>query len=98
MLEQTDEPANPEVLDDIEETPPQRGLENNPGKDGHTFNDTHPYFPAKCSQCFAYKKSGFKNRMKNLFSNKAKDCYNCPYIKACITRKTSDYKKLKTEQ
>lgn len=85
MLEQTDEPANPEVLEDVEEIKPQRGLENNPGKDGHTFNDTHPYFPAKCSQCFAYKKSGFKNRMKHLFANKTKDCYNCPYIDGCIT-------------
>lgn len=80
MLEQTDEPANPEVLEDVEEIKPQRGLENNPGKDGHTFNDTHPYFPAKCSQCFAYKKSGFKNRMKHLFANKAKECYNCCLI------------------
>lgn len=86
MLEQTDEPANPEVLEDVENIKPQRGLENNPGKDGHTFNDTHPYFPAKCSQCFAYKKSGFKNRMKNLFANKAKDCYNCPYIDGCLHR------------
>lgn len=84
MLEQTDEPANPEVLENVEDINPQRGLENNPGKDGHTFNDTHPYFPAKCSQCFAYKKSGFKNRMKNLFANKAKDCYNCPYIDGCL--------------
>ena len=84
MLEQTDEPANPEVLEDVEEIKPQRGLENNPGKDGHTFHDTHPYFPAKCSQCFAYKKSGFKNRMKYLFANKTKDCYNCPYIDRCI--------------
>lgn len=24
---------------------PQPGLDNNPGKDGHIFNDTHPYFP-----------------------------------------------------
>ena len=80
MLEQTDEPANPGVLEDVEDIKPQRGLENNPGKDGHTFNDTHPYFPAKCSQCFAYKKSGFKNRMKNLFANKAKECYNCCLI------------------
>ena len=35
-LEQTDEPVT--MPDDLEPTPPQRGLENNPGKDGHTFN------------------------------------------------------------
>lgn len=90
MLEQTDEPANPEVLEDMEDIKPQRGLENNPGKDGHTFNDTHPYFPAKCSQCFAYKKSGFKNRMKHLFANKAKDCYNCPYVDECMELAKND--------
>ena len=83
-LEQTDEPANPEVLDDIEETSPQRGLENNPGKDGHTFNDTHPYFPKNCSQCPAYRKSGIKNRLLTLFENRKKDCYNCPFIDGCL--------------
>lgn len=86
MLEQTDEPANPEVLDDIEDTPPQRGLENNPGKDGHTFSDTHPYFPKNCSQCPAYRRSGIKNRLLTLFENRKKDCYNCPFIDGCLHR------------
>lgn len=86
MLEQTDEPANPEVLDGIEDTPPQRGLENNPGKDGHTFSDTHPYFPKNCSQCPAYRRSGIKNRLLTLFENRKKDCYNCPFINGCIDR------------
>ena len=84
MLEQTDEPANPEVLDGIEDTPPQRGLENNPGKDGHTFNDTHPYFPKNCSSCPVYHKSGIKNRLLTLFENRKKDCYNCPFIDGCL--------------
>ena len=53
-LEATDEPVN--RPDDMEPTKPQRGLENNPGKDGHTFSDKHPYFPSDCSHCFAYKK------------------------------------------
>lgn len=86
ILEQTDEPANPEVLEDIEDTPPQRGLENNPGKDGHTFNDTHPYFPKNCSSCPVYHKSGIKNRLLTLFENRKKDCYNCPFIDGCIDR------------
>ena len=86
MLEQTDEPANPEVLDGIEDTPPQRGLENNPGKDGHTFSDNHPYYPGKCSQCFAYRNSGIKNSLIGIFKNRAKDCYNCPFINGCIDR------------
>ena len=43
-LEQTDEPATPELKGEFDEERPQRGLENNTGRDGHTFNDTHPYF------------------------------------------------------
>ena len=86
MLEQTDEPANPEVLDGIEDTPPQRGLENNPGKDGHTFSDTHPYFPKNCAQCPAYRRSGIKNRLLTLFENRKKDCYNCPFIDGYLHR------------
>lgn len=83
MLEQTDEPANPEVLDEIDATPAHRGLENNPGKDGHLFNDTHPYFPANCKSCTFYK-PGFKDRLKYIFNNRAKDCYDCPYLKGCL--------------
>ena len=77
-LEATDEPVN--RPDDMEPTNPQRGLENNPGKDGHTFSDNHPYFPSDCSRCFAYKKGGFSNRLKALFLNREKDCYSCPLI------------------
>lgn len=81
-LEATDEPVvRPAGL---EPTQPQRGLENNPGKDGHTFSDKHPYFPSDCSHCFAYKKGGFTNRLKAFFLNREKDCYNCPFINSCI--------------
>lgn len=75
-LEQTDEPVT--MPDDLEPTPPQRGLENNPGKDGHTFNDTHPYFPKDCSSCFANR--GFKNKLKGFFLNQEKNCHSCPLI------------------
>ena len=81
-LEQTGEPVT--MPDDLEPTPPQRGLEDNPGKDGHTFNDTPPYFPKDCSSCFAYRHSGLTNRLKVLFLNKEKDCYNCPFIDGCL--------------
>ena len=86
-LEATDEPVN--RPDDMEPTKPQRGLENNPGKDGHTFSDKHPYFPSDCSHCFAYKKGGFRNSIKALFLNREKDCYNCPFINGCIERPTA---------
>ena len=78
-LEATDEPVVRPA--DMETTTPQKGLENNPGKDGHIFNDTHPYFPEKCSHCFA-KKGGFKNKLKDFFlnANQQKDCHNCKFI------------------
>lgn len=81
-LEATDEPVVRPA--ELEPTQPQRGLENNPGKDGHTFSDKHPYFPSDCSHCFAYKKGGFTNRLKALFMNREKDCYNCPFIDGCL--------------
>ena len=79
-LEQTDDPVNrPADLDGVD--PPQRGLENNPGKDGHTFSDNHPYYPASCSVC-PFNKGSFKNRLLSSFSNhkKGKDCNNCPKV------------------
>ena len=69
-LEATDDPVNRPA--DMDAPLPQKGLENNPGKDGHTFNDTHPYFPDKCSQCSFYK-PGVKGRITTLFMNRKKD-------------------------
>lgn len=80
-LESTDDPASPDdILDDLPIKPAQRGLENNPGKDGKMFNDTHPYFPKSCNQCSFYKNRGFKNKVKTWFSNHEKDCYNCSFF------------------
>jgi hypothetical protein len=80
-LESTDDPASPDdVLDDLPIEPAQRGLENNPGKDGKMFNDTHPYFPKNCNQCSFYKDRGLKNKVKTWFSNHEKDCYNCSFF------------------
>ena len=79
-LEQTDDPVNrPADLDDYVDKP-QRGLVNNPGKDGHTFSDNHPYFPESCSTC-PYNK-GFKNKLKTFFRNesKKKHCFKCNKI------------------
>ena len=89
-LEATDEPVVRPA--DLEPTQPQRGLENNSGKDGHTFSDKHPYFPSDCSHCFAYKKGGITNRLKALFLNREKDCYNCPFIDGCIGREVENKK------
>ena len=80
-LEATDEPASPDdLVEDMPAPQLQRGLDNNPGKDGHLINDTHPYFPESCARCPYYKPRGVKNRLKAAFSNHKKDCFNCPYI------------------
>lgn len=85
-LEQTDEPATPELKAEFYGLRPQRGLENNTGRDGHTFSDNHPYFPESCAKCGFYRKANIKNRILGGFTNRQKDCYNCPYIDGCIDR------------
>ena len=90
-LEQTDDPVNrPDDIDGVD--PPQRGLENNPGKDGHTFSDNHPYFPDGCSSCPFNK--GFKNRLKTVFSNASnkKHCFNCSKIDKAMSKAHDDIK------
>ena len=42
-LEQTDEDVNDKVIKDFYPVPMQPGLDNNPGKDGKLFSDSHPY-------------------------------------------------------
>lgn len=43
-LMQTDEPANDSAIRKFYPVPQQPGLDNNPGKDGHIFSETHPYY------------------------------------------------------
>ena len=94
-LEQTDDPPTPELKAEFSAEVPQPGLTNNPGKDGHTFSQDHPYFPKSCAACGFYKKASIKNRLLPAFLNiRAKDCYNCPYINGCISRMSSDGFKL----
>lgn len=42
-LKQTDETANDDMVKDLYPVPKQPGLDNNPGKDGKLFADSHPY-------------------------------------------------------
>ena len=94
-LEQTDDPPTPELKAEFAGEAPQPGLTNNPGKDGHTFSQDHPYFPKSCASCGFYKKASIKNHLLPAFLNiRAKDCYNCPYINGCISRMSSDGFKL----
>lgn len=91
-LTSTDEPCTATLLNDALSNP-QPGLDSNPGTDGAVFAQSHPYFPKSCSSCSFYK-PGFRDKLSHLFNNKAKDCYNCPYINACISRMSSDGFKL----
>lgn len=81
-LEQTDDPATPELKAEFSGEAPQPGLTNNPGKDGHTFSQDHPYFPKSCSSCPFNK--GMKNRLMKVFRNEEKHCYNCSKINHAI--------------
>lgn len=81
-LEQTDDPATPELKAEFAGEAPQPGLTNNPGKDGHTFSQDHPYFPKSCSSCPFNK--GMKNRLMKVFRNEEKHCYNCSKINHAI--------------
>lgn len=94
-LEQNDDPVVPPPSDGSDsDATPHRGLENNPGKDGHIFNDTHPYFPKSCSECFANKGGSLKNRLKLLFRNQEKDCHHCTYIDNRMEKAATKIKRL----
>ena len=58
-LEQTDDPANDGVIRDFYPVPQQPGLDNNPGKDGKIFSDSHPYISKALK--------GAKNAVKRFF-------------------------------
>ena len=79
-LEATDEhPTAPPKGFELRGNGPQPGLNENPGKTGRLFAQSHPYFPQTCAQCAFYQggiASGFKNQEK--------DCQNCPFIQGCI--------------
>ena len=70
-------------LDDPDSAPVSPGLGGNPARTGQVFSDDHPYFPKDCAHCGFYS-AGVKNRLASLFYDRKKDCYNCPYIRACI--------------
>ena len=86
-LTSTDEPTTPVPSVAVSQQPkntPQRGLENNPGKDAAVFSDKHPYFPKSCNACPFYK-PGFKARLRHLVQNRKKNCMgNCSYVNSAM--------------
>ena len=77
-LEQTDEPANPDVLSHIPDVKAQKGLAANPGKTGEMFDRKHPYYEQKCSKCWINKNKSFKNAL-----TPSGNCNNCPLANEC---------------
>lgn len=93
-LEATDDDTTP-VPDDeaIRLSPPQKGLESNPGKTAQLFDQSHPFFPDSCASCPF--NSGLKNSLATFFGKKQKDCCNCSKINAAIPQQDADGFKLK---
>lgn len=54
---------------------PQAGLNENPGKTGELFAQSHPYFPQTCAQCAFYQ-----GGIVNGFKNQEKDCLRCQWV------------------
>ena len=78
-LEATDDPVRGKhVIDDGDQPEPDRGLDNNPGKDARLFSDTHPFMPNSCAACtLPGKKGSFINHLTGFSNAGKKDCYNC---------------------
>lgn len=85
-LEQTDEPANPDVLSHIPDVKAQKGLASNPGKTGEMFDRSHPYYEQKCSKCWVNKNKSFKDVVTI-----SENCNKCPYMDNCIDNQKKDY-------
>jgi len=79
-LEATDDPVHgASVIEEKDQPAPDKGLDNNPGKDARLFSDTHPYNPPSCAACtLPGKKVLFNNILSGFFNTGGKkDCYNC---------------------
>lgn len=85
-LEQTDEPANPDVLSHIPDVKAQKGLAANPGKTGEMFDRSHPYYEQKCSKCWVKKNKSFMDVI-----TLSENCNKCPYMDNCVEKQKQDY-------
>lgn len=85
-LEATDEPITPLPTDaEIRGDQPQRGLENNPGKDGQLFSKKHPYFPKNSLECGVNNKKGIiTNWLRGWFNSGKMNCGGCKGLKKAI--------------
>ncbi len=92
-LEQTDEPANPDVLSHIPDVKAQKGLAANPGKTGEMFDRNHPYYEKKCSSCWVNKNKSFKDAI-----TPSGNCNKCPLMNSCTEKARMEHDKLLAER
>ncbi|MEG1766352.1 MAG: phage minor head protein [Muribaculaceae bacterium] len=90
-LEQTDK--DPTIAPKADSASiPQPGLDNNPGRDGKLFNESHPYYPKSCSAC-PFSGNKLMALMHDLTDDR--DCHNCKYVDKAIA--SGDIEKRKKE-
>ena len=77
-LSSTDDPVT-EIPDFTRKDNPHPGLDNNPGKDGIIFSDSHPYFPKDCKYCSFYQPK-LSDSLLRVFTGRRKNCYACKFI------------------
>lgn len=70
---------------------PQRGLENNPSKDGQLFSKKHPYFPKNCRECGFNKRKGVVNFLGDFFNNGGVKYDGCVYFSDVIEHIKKDF-------
>lgn len=104
-LSSTDDPVTP-VPDFTTKDNPHPGLDNNPGKDGIIFSDSHPYFPKDCKYCSFYQPK-LSDTLLRVFTGRRKNCYACKFINQGIEqslkkerrrRNWAEYNRLKRDE
>lgn len=94
----TDEPVTDNTGLDGDGGPSvSKGLGGDPSRTGQVFSQDHPYFPSDCKHCGFYK-PGIRDRLKGIFSARVKDCYDCPFIKQCISATNKGFRYTREER
>jgi hypothetical protein len=63
---------------------PQAGLNENPGKTGELFAQSHPYFPQTCAQCAFYQ-----GGQETQFRNAQGRCNGCTFLRSALPKSES---------
>ena len=69
---------------------PAKGLDNNPGKDGKIFNQSHPYFPKSCAAC-PFSSNGKPSPLADKIVGDCNRCGNVPTETDKVKKKKPAY-------